>query len=115
MRLTLTFIAGLAGAALAVAGPALAGRPVSLKADTASAEATVTLGDLFDGAGPAGAVPVAQRTASSVVIDAGLVQAVARRAGLDWDNPEHLRKIVVHAGIGAPVQGAARPAAASAV
>lgn len=112
MRATLTLIAALGAVAAAIAGPAFAGRPVILKADTASADQTVTLGDLFDGAGPAARVPVAQRTASTVVIDAGLVQAVARRAGLDWDNPEHLRKIVVHAGIGAPAQGAARPAAA---
>jgi len=97
MRLALTLIA-----ATLVAGPALAGRAVSLKADVASAEATVTLGDLFDGAGAAGRIPVAQRAGSTAVLDAATIQAAARRAGLDWDNAEGLRKIIVHAGIGAP-------------
>lgn len=104
----------VAAAALAVAGPAFAGRPVSLKADTANADGVVTLGDLFDGAGPAARVAVAQRTASTVVLDAGLVQALARRAGLDWDNAQGLRKIVVHAAIGAPVLAGGRPVAGEA-
>ncbi|HEY3948898.1 flagellar basal body P-ring formation chaperone FlgA [Phenylobacterium sp.] len=109
MRLALTLIA----AALAVAGPALAGRPVSLKADTTSADAVVTLGDLFDGAGAAGRLAVAQRTASTVVLDAAAVQAAARRAGLDWDNPDHLRKLVVRAGISAPSAPIARSVSGS--
>ena len=103
MRLALTLIAPLLiVSGLAVTGPALAGRAVSLKADAASADAVVTLGDLFDGAGAAGRIPVAQRNGSSVVLDAGQVQAAARRAGLDWDNAEGLRKIIVHAGIETP-------------
>jgi flagella basal body P-ring formation protein FlgA len=85
-------------AVLAFAGPALAGNAVSLRADTASADAIVTLGDLFDGAGAAGRIAVATRTGQSVVLDAGAVQAAARRAGLDWANAEGLRKIIVHAG-----------------
>ena len=84
-------------AVLALAGPALAGPAVSLKADTASADSLVTLGDLFDGAGAAGRVAVATRTGQSVVLDAATVQAVARRAGLDWANPDGLRRIIVHA------------------
>jgi flagella basal body P-ring formation protein FlgA len=84
-------------AALTVASPAFAGA-VSLKADTASSDAVVTLGDLFDGAGPAANVPVATRTGASVVLDATAVQMAARRAGLDWANAEGLRKIVVHGG-----------------
>ena len=106
MRLALTLIAAVALAA--AAGPAFAGRPVSLKADTANADGIVTLGDLFDGAGAAGRLAVAQRTAANVVLDAAAVQAAARRAGLDWDNPDHLRKIVVHAGVGAPALAEAR-------
>ncbi|MDB5492944.1 MAG: flaD [Phenylobacterium sp.] len=89
-------------AALALAGPALAGRPVMLKADTANADGVVTLGDLFDGAGPAGRVAVANRTAANVVLNAQTVQSIARRAGLDWDNAEGLRTIVVHGGPVAP-------------
>lgn len=96
MRTLLTLFA-----ALAVAGPAAAGHAVSLKADTISGDAVVTLGDLFDGAGPAARVAVAERTGQTVVLDAALVQAAARRAGLDWDNPNALRKIVVRGVAGA--------------
>jgi flagella basal body P-ring formation protein FlgA len=107
MRLALTLFA-----ALALAGPAFAGHAVSLKADTASGDTTVTLGDLFDGAGAAGRIAVAERNGQTVVLDAAAVQAAARRAGLDWDNPDGLRKIVVRAGLAnssaAPPAGAAR-------
>lgn len=107
MRLALTLFA-----ALTLAGPAFAGRAVSLKADTASGDTTVTLGDLFDGAGAAGRVAVAERNGQTVVLDAAQVQAAAHRAGLDWDNPDGLRKIVVRAGLannsGAGSAGAAR-------
>lgn len=102
----------LAAAAALLASPALAGVPVTLKADTANANGIVTLSDLFDGAGAAGAVPVAARPGASVVLDAGVVQAIARRAGLDWANAEGLRKIVVHGGPslgGAPAGAAAAP------
>jgi len=97
-------------AALAVATPALAGQAVSLKADVASSDAVVTLGDLFDGAGAAGRVAVATRTGASVVLDATVVQAAARRAGLDWANAEGLHRIVVRGG--PPEASAAAPAAA---
>jgi flagella basal body P-ring formation protein FlgA len=92
MRTLLSLIA-----ALAVAGPAFAGQPVNLRPDVASAD-VVTLGDLFEGAGAAARVPIANRSGATVVLDAGLVQAAARRAGLDWANAEGLRKIIVHAG-----------------
>jgi len=106
-----------AAAAAAVVFPAFsafAGVPVTLKADTANGNGVVTLSDLFDGAGAAGAVPVAARPGASVVLDALAVQAIARRAGLDWANAEGLRKIVVHGGpalAGAPAAaGLAGPA-----
>jgi flagella basal body P-ring formation protein FlgA len=104
MRVLVPFIA----AAFVLAGPALAGQAVSLKAEVASDDSLVTLGDLFDGAGAAGRVAVATRTGASVVLDAGLVQAAARRAGLDWANAEGLHKIIVRDG--APLASAA-PAA----
>src|SRR4051812_24198210 len=97
MRVLATLIAA-AFTLGAIATPALAGQAVSLKADTASADEIVTLGDLFDGAGAAARTPVATRTAASVVLDAAAVQAAARRAGLDWANAEGLHKIVVHGG-----------------
>lgn len=85
----LTTVAALA------AGPALAGVPVTLKTDVSDADGVVTLGDLFDGAGAAANVPVASRASHSVLLEAGAVQAVARRAGLDWANAQGLRRIVV--------------------
>jgi flagella basal body P-ring formation protein FlgA len=105
MRAVLTLIA-----ALALAGPAFAGQAVSLKGDTASAGETVTLGDLFDGAGAAARTPVATRSGASVVLDAGAVQMAARRAGLDWANAEGLHKIVVHGGPAASATGGASAA-----
>jgi flagella basal body P-ring formation protein FlgA len=87
------------GAALA-ASPALAG-PVSLKADVADSDGRVTLGDLFDGAGGAAGMLVATRAGPTVVLDAGAVQMMARRAGLDWSNPNGLRRIVVRGGAAA--------------
>lgn len=97
----------LAAAGLALAGPAFAGQPVALKAATVDADGIVTLGDLFDGAGAAASVPVASRTGASVVLNAQLVQAAARRAGLDWANAEGLRTIVVTGGV-TPAATAAR-------
>ena len=97
-------------AALLIAGPALAGQAVTLKADTFDADGMVTLGDLFDGAGQAARVPVAARTGSGIVLDAAAVQMIARRAGLDWGNAQGLRKIVVRGAAvsqatGSPSQG----------
>jgi flagellar basal body P-ring formation protein FlgA len=103
MRALLGFIA-----VLALAGPALAGQAVSLKADIANSDGLVTLGDVFDGAGGAARVPVATRTGADVVLDAAAVQLAARRAGLDWANAEGLHKIIVHGG---PAAAAARSAA----
>ena len=85
----------LAAATLAFAGPALAGQPVTLKADTIDTDGMVTLGDLFDNAGAAGRVAVAAKPGTGIVLDAAAVQGIARRAGLDWANAEGIRKIVV--------------------
>jgi flagella basal body P-ring formation protein FlgA len=98
-----------AAAALAAASPALAGTAVSLRPDTVSADVVVTLGDLFDGAGPAAAVPVAARSGPSVILNARAVQLAAARAGLDWANAEGLKTIVVR---GAPGAGGYARAAA---
>jgi flagella basal body P-ring formation protein FlgA len=96
MRIALLLALGAAFAA----SPALAG-PVSLKADVADSDGRVTLGDLFDGAGGAAGMLVATRAGPTVVLDAGAVQMMARRAGLDWSNPNGLRRIVVRGGAAA--------------
>jgi len=98
-------------AVIALASPALAGAPVALKAAPVDDDGMVTLGDLFDGAGAAARVPVAAKPGSSVVLDAGAVQALARRAGLDWPNAEGFRRLIVRsaapadAGLGVVAKG----------
>jgi len=82
-------------AALAVASPALAATPVTLKPNAFDADGVVTLGDIFNGAGAAAGTPIAARTGSSVMLNAAAVRGAAYRAGLDWPNAEGLRQIVV--------------------
>ena len=96
----------------AVAAPALAG-PVSLLPDPVDDDGRVTLGELFDDAGAAANVVVGQRLGATAVFEAGQIQAAARRAGLDWANPQGLRRIVVREGGAAPAEASARPAAAT--
>ncbi|HYE47441.1 MAG TPA: flagellar basal body P-ring formation chaperone FlgA [Caulobacter sp.] len=94
----------IAFAALALATPALAG-PVTLRAEVTDADGRVTLGDLFEGAGSAADVVVANRSGPTVVLDAQTVQLMARRSGLLWDNPQGFRRIVVRAGASGPAAG----------
>jgi flagella basal body P-ring formation protein FlgA len=82
-------------AIVAFAAPAFAGTPVTLNARIVDASGHVTLGELFDDAGPARDVVVAERTGPSVVLDAAAVQAFARRYGLDWDNAKGISRIIV--------------------
>lgn len=96
----------IATAALLFATPAFAGQVVVLKADPSDADGVVTLGDLFDGAGAAARTPVATRGGASVILDAGVVKAVAYRAGLDWANAQGLRRIVVRGPTAASSTGA---------
>ena len=101
------FAAG-ALAALALAAPAFAGTPVTLNANLTDATGHVTLGELFDDAGPARDVVVAERAGPTVVLDAVAVQAMARRYGLDWDNPQGIRRIIVRADAGGPAAARGR-------
>ncbi|ESQ80142.1 flagellar basal body P-ring formation chaperone FlgA [Asticcacaulis sp. YBE204] len=71
---------------------------VTLRAQVTDADGRVTLGDLFDGAGKASDIVIAQRRNPSIVLDAGQVQVQARQAGLIWTNPQGLRRIIVSAG-----------------
>lgn len=103
---TLTLIAAL----VLAAGPALAG-PVTLRANPVDEDGRVTLGDIFEGAGAASGVVVASRAGPSVVFEAGQLQALAARSGLQWANPQNLRRVVVRNAALAP--GAVVPAAAS--
>ncbi len=98
----------LSAALIALAGPALAA-PVTLKANPVDDDGRVTLGDIFDGAGGAADVLVARRVGPSVVLEAGQLQALARQAGLDWVNPNGLRRVAVRQGV------AEEPVAATAI
>lgn len=100
-------------AAVLAATPALSG-PVTLKAQPVDIDGRVTLGDLFEGAGAAADVQVATRAGPSVVMEAGQLQTLARQAGLDWANPQGLRRVVIRAAAHPPGAGAAS-AEASAV
>ena len=59
----------------------------------------MTLGDLFDGAGDQANVVVATGKAGlGMVLDAGRVQMFARAYGLDWDNANGVRRLIIRAG-----------------
>ena len=106
----------LAAALSAMSSAAFAG-PVALRVNPVDDDGRVTLGDLFEGAGAAANVAVAERVGPSVVLEAGQLQALARQAGLDWSNPNGLRRVAVRRATG-PVQTASdaafQPAAQSA-
>lgn len=99
--------------ALALAAPAVAATPVTLRADVSDADGVVTLGDLFDGAGAAARTPIATRTGASVILNAAAVRAAAWRAGLDWPNAQGLSTIVVRGGAPAAAGTSAAATAAA--
>ena len=101
----MTRLLTLVAALTLVASPALAD-PVTLRVNPVDDDGRVTLGDIFDGAGSASGVVVANRAGPSVVFEAGQLQGLALRSGLQWTNPQGLRRVVVR-------QGAVAPAAAS--
>ena len=91
----------LALSLILAAGPALAG-PVTLKSNPSDDDGRVTLGDVFDDAGSASDVVIANRTGPSVVFEAGQLQGLALRSGLQWSNPRGLRRVVVRQGAASP-------------
>ncbi len=107
----MTRLLTLVGALALIASPALAD-PVTLRANPVDEDGRVTLGDIFEGAGSASGVVVASRAGPSVVFEAGQLQALASRSGLQWANPQGLRRVVVRNAAMAP--GAAPGATAAA-
>ena len=107
----------LLAAAVSAVSSATFASPVVLRANPVDDDGRVTLGDLFEGAGAAANIAVAERVGPSVVLEAGQLQALARQAGLDWSNPNGLRRVAVRRATG-PVQttsdAAFQPAAQSA-
>jgi flagella basal body P-ring formation protein FlgA len=96
-----------------LASPAFAG-PVTLKANPVDDDGRVTLGDVFDGAGPAANFVLASRAGPSVVFEASQLQAIASRNGLQWANPNGLRRVVVREASLAPATGGNAVTAATA-
>lgn len=96
----------IALAAVFAFAPALsvAATPVTVRTDAIDPDGVVTLGEIFDGAGAAGATPIATRTGATVTLNAVAVRMAAARAGLDWPNAEGLRQVIVRGG--APSTGA---------
>ena len=74
---------------------ALAATPVDLRDHPASHGGAITLADLFDGTQSQAAVGHAVPVGGETVLSATLVQAAALRAGLEWDNAQGLRRIIV--------------------
>ena len=88
----------LAAVLAAAAFPAVAdAADLQLRSEMRAAGARITLGDLFENAGPAAAVVVAPAAAAGgqAVLDASAVQAAAKRAGLAWANTEGRRRLIV--------------------
>lgn len=98
---------------LALASPALADQTVELRPDVAVHEGRITLGDLFQDAGPAAGVVVATAAEdATLVLDATRLQALAQAHGLSWANPQGMRRIIARSDGGAAPQ--VRTAAATA-
>jgi flagellar basal body P-ring formation protein FlgA len=72
----------------------------SLKANPVARGAQITLGDIFNNAGPAGAIALARAPGPGqrVVFGAPSLQARANGAGLRWANVEGVREIVISGG-----------------
>ncbi len=100
LRLGMMAALALLAAALVHLTPAFAGQPVTLRQDVADENGQLTLGDLFDGAGDqAGVVVTSGKAGLGMVLDAGRVQMFAHARGLDWDNPNGIRRLIVRAGL----------------
>jgi flagella basal body P-ring formation protein FlgA len=94
-------IAALAVAVVALGlllGPGRAfATAVELRSDLAAPGGRVTLGDLFEDAGPAGQVLVASggQPGGSLVMDARQVQALAAAHGLQWSNGRGMNRLII--------------------
>ena len=115
MRALIAAIAMTSIALAFAASPALAGS-VTLRVNPVDDDGRVTLGDIFEGAGSAANTVVASRAGPSVVFEAGQLQGLALRSGLQWANPQGLRRVVVRqgatAGVGATTASASIAASA---
>lgn len=72
--------------------------PLVLKSSVTDGDGRITLGDVFDNAGQASDVLLDYRQGPTAVLDAAIVQSIAARNGVYWDNARGLRRIIVAAG-----------------
>ncbi|MGN6365471.1 flagellar basal body P-ring formation chaperone FlgA [Asticcacaulis taihuensis] len=72
--------------------------PLVLKSSVTDGDGRITLGDVFDNAGQASDVLLGYRQGPTAVLDAAIVQSIAARNGVFWDNARGLRRIIVAAG-----------------
>lgn len=72
--------------------------PLILKGSVTDGDGRITLGDVFDNAGQASDVLLGYRQGATAVLDAAIVQSIAARNGVYWDNARGLRRIIVAAG-----------------
>ncbi|HTN40485.1 MAG TPA: flagellar basal body P-ring formation chaperone FlgA [Asticcacaulis sp.] len=72
--------------------------PLLLKTSVTDGDGRITLGDVFDNAGQASDVLLGYRQGATAVLDAAIVQSIAARNGVHWDNARGLRRIIVAAG-----------------
>ena len=72
--------------------------PLILKSSVTDGDGRITLGDVFDNAGQASDVLLGYRQGATAVLDAAIVQSIAARNGVSWDNARGLRRIIVAAG-----------------
>ena len=72
---------------------------ITLKPNPSSKDRAITLGDVFFGV-PAGksAIVIGTRNGPTAFLDAGQVQVLAAREGLNWANPSGLSRISVQGG-----------------
>ncbi len=100
-------------AALCLPAAASAQQMLTLKGAPANSDGRVTVGDVFDNAGPIAGVLLGYRSGATVILDAATVQSVVGANGGYWANPRGQHRIVVTAGTSAvrTVANAAPPAA----
>lgn len=94
-------ILSLTTALVLLAAPALAG-PITLRANPVDDDGRVTLGDVFENTGTAADFVLASRAGPSVMFEASQLQAIASRNGLQWSNPQGLRRVIVREASRAP-------------
>ena len=85
-------------AALALPLTAHAQQVLTLKSAPTDGDGRITVGDVFDNAGPIAGVVLGYRSGNAAFLDAGTVQSVIGSNGGYWANPRGLHRITVTQG-----------------